>query len=72
MCVTNLPGVSLLLGEPLDLSFVEAARIKLQARKGLWELLSACTAQIQEWKLLMFKKVQKYDVCCSCAIMLET
>ncbi|XP_048836493.1 dynein heavy chain domain-containing protein 1 isoform X2 [Brienomyrus brachyistius] len=46
----------MLRGEPLDLSFVEAAKIKLEARKGLWELLSVCAAQIQEWKLLMFKK----------------
>ncbi|XP_029571084.1 dynein heavy chain domain-containing protein 1 [Salmo trutta] len=45
-----------LRGNPLDLTFVTAAKQKMEARKGLWELMTASTSQIQEWRLLLFSK----------------
>ncbi|KAK6296724.1 hypothetical protein J4Q44_G00328660 [Coregonus suidteri] len=45
-----------LRGNPLDLTFVTAARQKMEARKGLWELMTVSAAQIQEWRLLLFSK----------------
>ncbi|KAJ7995608.1 hypothetical protein DPEC_G00246350 [Dallia pectoralis] len=45
-----------LQGNHLDLTFVTAAWQKMEARKGLWELMAASCAQIQEWKLLLFNK----------------
>ncbi|XP_076832163.1 dynein heavy chain domain-containing protein 1 isoform X2 [Brachyhypopomus gauderio] len=45
-----------LKGHPLDLTFVTAAKQVVEAHKGLWELLSVSSAQIQEWKDLLFSK----------------
>jgi hypothetical protein len=45
------------VGNPLDLTFVTTAKQKLEARKGLWELMTVSTSQIQEWRLLLFSKV---------------
>ncbi|XP_031647288.1 dynein heavy chain domain-containing protein 1 [Oncorhynchus kisutch] len=45
-----------LRGNPLDLTFVTTAKQKMEARKGLWELMTVSTSQIQEWRLLLFSK----------------
>ncbi|XP_051531516.1 dynein heavy chain domain-containing protein 1 [Myxocyprinus asiaticus] len=45
-----------LRGHPLDLTFVTEAQQNIEARKGLWELMSVSSTQIQEWKLLRFSK----------------
>ncbi|XP_036393632.1 dynein heavy chain domain-containing protein 1 [Megalops cyprinoides] len=53
----ELSGISAnLRGKGLDLSLVDEERQKLEARKGLWELLSVSTTQIQEWSQLSFSK----------------
>ncbi|TSZ12225.1 Dynein heavy chain domain-containing protein 1 [Bagarius yarrelli] len=46
----------ILKGKPLDLSFVIAAKQNMKARKELWELIDISTAQIQEWRLLLFSQ----------------
>ncbi|XP_042622934.1 dynein heavy chain domain-containing protein 1 isoform X2 [Cyprinus carpio] len=46
----------ILRGHLLDLTFVTVARQNMEARKGLWELMSVLSTQIHEWKLLKFKK----------------
>lgn len=33
------------------------AKQNMEARKELWELLDVSTAQIQEWRLILFSKV---------------
>ncbi|KAJ8392109.1 hypothetical protein AAFF_G00079150 [Aldrovandia affinis] len=43
-------------GKPLDLSLMEEERQKLEARRGLWELLRASASYIQEWRRLLFSK----------------
>ncbi|KAL0973177.1 hypothetical protein UPYG_G00199950 [Umbra pygmaea] len=43
-------------GNDLDLSFVKAAEQMMEARKGVWELMAVSSAQIHEWKLLLFSK----------------
>ncbi|XP_069041728.1 dynein heavy chain domain-containing protein 1 isoform X2 [Lepisosteus oculatus] len=45
-----------LTGSPLDLSFIPSTERKLEARKGVWELLSQATMQINEWKRILFSK----------------
>ncbi|XP_058646980.1 dynein heavy chain domain-containing protein 1 isoform X2 [Onychostoma macrolepis] len=45
----------ILRGHLLDLTFVTVAQQNMEARKGLWELMSVLSTQIQEWKLLTFK-----------------
>ncbi|XP_030633907.1 dynein heavy chain domain-containing protein 1 [Chanos chanos] len=45
-----------LRGHPLDLTFVVEAKRSIEARKDLWELRRVSTAQIQEWRLLLFSK----------------
>ncbi|XP_026076980.1 dynein heavy chain domain-containing protein 1 [Carassius auratus] len=46
----------ILRGHLLDLTFLTVARQNMEARKGLWELMSVLSTQIHEWKLLNFKK----------------
>ncbi|XP_073667956.1 dynein heavy chain domain-containing protein 1 [Paramisgurnus dabryanus] len=45
-----------LRGHLLDLTFVTVAQQKIEARKGLWELMSVSSTQIHEWKCLKFSK----------------
>ncbi|XP_046718989.1 dynein heavy chain domain-containing protein 1 isoform X3 [Silurus meridionalis] len=45
-----------LKGQPLDLSFVMAAKLNIEARTKLWEIIELSTTQIQEWKLILFSK----------------
>ncbi|XP_036412646.1 dynein heavy chain domain-containing protein 1 [Colossoma macropomum] len=45
-----------LRGQLLDLTFVTTAKQNIEARKELWELKGVSTAQIQEWRLLLFSK----------------
>ncbi|KAK1786014.1 hypothetical protein P4O66_017557 [Electrophorus voltai] len=45
-----------LRGHPLDLTFVTRAKQTVEAQMGLWELLTMSSAQIREWKLLLFSK----------------
>ncbi|MBN3311494.1 DNHD1 protein, partial [Atractosteus spatula] len=45
-----------LTGSPLDLSFIPSTERKLEARKGVWELLSQAKMQINEWKRILFSK----------------
>ncbi|KAL6470881.1 hypothetical protein MHYP_G00195310 [Metynnis hypsauchen] len=40
----------------LDLTCVTTAKQNIEARKELWELRGVLTAQIQEWRLLLFSK----------------
>ncbi|XP_066556290.1 dynein heavy chain domain-containing protein 1 [Amia ocellicauda] len=47
-----------LKGSPLDLSFITSAEQKLEAIKGLWELLNQSTDQINEWQKLPFSKFE--------------
>ncbi|XP_048121288.1 dynein heavy chain domain-containing protein 1 [Alosa alosa] len=42
--------------EPLDLTFVDEALRKIETRKELWELMTVCKSQIQEWMQLLFSK----------------
>ncbi|XP_067287609.1 dynein heavy chain domain-containing protein 1 [Pseudorasbora parva] len=46
----------ILRGHLLDLTFVTVAQQNIEARKGLWELMSMSSTKIQEWKLLKFRK----------------
>ncbi|KAL7831592.1 hypothetical protein AOLI_G00291400 [Acnodon oligacanthus] len=46
----------ILRGHLLDLTFVTTAKQNIEARKELWELKGVLTAQIQEWRLLLFSK----------------
>ncbi|XP_021335614.3 dynein heavy chain domain-containing protein 1 isoform X2 [Danio rerio] len=46
----------ILRGHQLDLTFVGVGQQRIEARKGLWELMSISSTQIQEWKLLHFRK----------------
>jgi len=53
-----MSGVSFILsGHLLDLTFVTVAQQNIEARRGLWELMSMSSSKIQEWKLLKFRKV---------------
>ncbi|XP_072546843.1 dynein heavy chain domain-containing protein 1 [Salminus brasiliensis] len=45
-----------LRGLPLNLISVKTAKQSIEARKELWELVGASTAQIEEWRLLLFGK----------------
>ncbi|KAL7848559.1 hypothetical protein SRHO_G00201820 [Serrasalmus rhombeus] len=45
-----------LRGYPLDLTFVTTAEQNIEAWKELWELTGVLTAQIQDWRLLLFSK----------------
>ncbi|XP_039513458.1 dynein heavy chain domain-containing protein 1-like, partial [Pimephales promelas] len=46
----------ILRGHLLDLTFVTVAQQNIEARRGLWELMSMSSSKIQEWKLLKFRK----------------
>ncbi|KAM4612293.1 dynein heavy chain domain-containing protein 1 [Polymixia lowei] len=48
-----------LRGHPLDLTVVTTSVQKIETRKELWELMSVCTAKIQEWSHLPFSKVYR-------------
>lgn len=47
----------LVLGQPLDLSFVMTSKRNMEAWKELWELMDISTAQIQEWTPVPFSQV---------------
>lgn len=41
----------------MDLTFVDVAMQKIETRKELWEFMTVCKSQIQEWMQLLFSKV---------------